>query len=1002
MTRISCLLFTLLLVVAFAGDASAQRRITGRVTDQESSEPLVGVNVSIAGTPYGVSTNDQGVFALPNAPAGDIVLNVRRIGYRRLTFPVPAGQSEVAIALVRDVLQLETQVVTGAATTVSSRNAANDVARVSADELVNAPAPSLENALAGRVAGAQIIANSGAPGGGNQVRLRGVTSVFGSADPLYVVDGVIISNDVVQPGINAVSYAARTAGNASNQDNGVNRIADINPNDIESIDILKGASASAIYGSKASNGVIIIKTKSGNAGRASVNVTQRFGTFDLANSYALRRYTLDEAIASAPSRFTEQDVRAMYERCGGFCDVQQQLFGEHQLSYETSISARGGTEHTTFFASALNKYDGGIEQNTGYRKQGVRLNLTQLFGNRLTLQLNNNLVRTMTRRGISNNDNANITPYFVMAGNPSWFDMRAQDGVYPVPIFGANLFQDRDFIRTPDEVYRIISSASLSYTPITGAQHTLQLRMDGGVDRYNEQVNVVSPPFLYFEKDDGLPGTNTSLTANALNANVNFSAIHTWTPASRAFTATTSAGVQREISDRRSENTLTRNVVVGQENVSRGSAVSVFADQQKIRGLALFAQEEFLTLGERLLATAGVRAERSTVNGDVNKFYAFPKGSVSYRLESPFSYVDELKLRVAAGQSGNQPLYIQKYSPAGFVTYQGQNAVQAGLVLGDPNIKPERQTEYEGGFDMSAFGRRASLNFTLYQKSIDDLILHISTAPSTSYDVKVRNGGSIRNRGMEIALAATPVERGGVTWISRTTFARNYSRVMSLPEGIAFFNVTRDASGQRVAFGEGYGLGRLEVGASATQIVASDTATVNGELVNIVRRYGDSAPVFTMGFANELTWRGWRLSTLFDWQHGGSLVNITQDVLDAFGAAGDPGAVDAQGKPDGGVARATKNDQLGIAQYVYDASFVKLREVTLSYELPATVSSMLSFGTAKSMRLEFSGRNLKTWTDYPGLDPEVSNFGSQQISRFIDLAPFPPSRSFFFTLDLGF
>ena len=987
----------LALVLAFilvASPAAAQRRIGGRITLQGTSEPVYGARVTIVGTPFGAASNEQGVFSLGNAPAGSLTLLVRGIGYKRRTIALPATQNQVDVQLERDVLQLETQVITGAATSVSSRNAANDIVKVSADQLTNAPVASLESALAGRVAGAQVTANSGAPGGGNQVRLRGVTSVFGSADPLYVIDGVIASNDAVQPGVNAVTDAARGRNDASNQDNGVNRIADINPNDIESIEILKGASASAIYGSKASNGVIIIRTKSGSSGRSSVDVIQRFGTVGVAKKYELRHYTLAEAQASAPSRFSAAEVKANYDACAGFCDVQQELFGEHPLSFETSLSARGGSERTTFFASGLNKYDGGIEKNTDYRKQSVRLNVTHLIADQLSLQLNSNLVRSLTRRGISNNDNSNITPAFVLAGNPSWFNMKPTGGAYPVPIFGANLFQDRDFLESPEEVYRLISSGSLTWSPLTASTQSLQFKLDGGVDRYSDAVNVVSPPFLYFESDDGLPGTNTALNASALNANVDASVVHSWFPTAHAFTATTSLGVQREISERQSTNVVTRSVLVGQTNVNRGSAVNVFANRQKIRGLALFGQEEVLALGDRLLATAGVRAERSTVNGDVNKFYFFPKASLSYRLEAPFRAFDDIKLRVATGQTGNQPLYIQKYSGATFVTYDGQNAVEAGPILGNPNIRPERQTEYEAGVDASLFAGRLSLNTTVYQKTIDDVILHIASAPSTSYDVNISNGGSIRNQGLEIAMGATPWQGERGNWLVRTTFARNYSVVRSLPAGLTFFEVSRDASGQRVAFGSGYGLGRLEVGASATQIVASDTQTVNGTLTNIVRRFGDAAPVFTMGFANTLTWGGWRASGLLDWQHGGSLVNVTQDVLDAFGAAGD--------QADGGVDRATKNDQLGIAQYVYDASFVKLRELTLSYELPLSVAGRLHLGGARSARLELSGRNLKTWTSYPGLDPEVSNFGSQQISRFIDLAPFPPSRSYFVSLALGY
>ena len=306
---------------------------------------------------------------------------------------------------------------------------------------------------------------------------------------------------------------------------------------------------------------------------------------------------------------------------------------------------------------------------------------------------------------------------------------------------------------------------------------------------------------------------------------------------------------------------------------------------------------------------------------------------------------------------------------------------KGSLDLGNPPMSSE--PAISGRIDASMFNQRASLALTFYQKSINDLILNVVAAPSLGYNVAVRNGGSIRNRGTEVALGLTPIDRGGLSWVSRTTFARNIGIVTSLPAGIPFFNVERDATGQRVAFGSGYGIGRLEVGKRVTQIVATDTV---GGTVQEVQK-GDAAPDFNMGFGNDLTFGKFRLTSLFDWSHGGDLVNITMDVYDAFGLS--------PNVPDGGSARATANDGAGISQYVLDGSYVKLRELTLSYELPQSFARRLR--GAGAARIELSGRNLKTWSSYPGIDPESSNFGSQAISRFIDLAPYPPSRTFYLT-----
>lgn len=986
--RLKSFIILLLFSVVLASTASAQRRVTGRVTDQTSGQPIPGAAIQVQGTGIGTSAADDGTFAI-QVPDGPVVLIARRIGYQRRELPLPAGETRADVILRRDVLQLETQVTTGAATSVARRNTANDVVVISADAFSRVTAPSLENVLAGRIAGAQVSANSGAPGGGNQIRLRGVTSVFGSADPLYVVDGVIVSNETIQSGLNAVTAAARSS-NASNQDNGVNRIADLNPNDIESLEVLKGASASAIYGSKAANGVIIIKTKQGSGGAAggypTIDLVQRFGTRDLSGKYGHRRFTLAEARTyGADAGMSQAEVDANYAACGGFCDFEEQLFGERPFNYETSLAVRGTVNQTSYYASGLNSWDGGIQKNTGYRKQSLRLNLTQLLRPKLTLTFNNNLVRTLTSRGISNNDNATVTPYFVFATTPSWFDMRPTNGIYPVtPIAGSNVFQSRDFVQTPEEVYRLISSASVAYAAFTREGQSLTFRIDGGIDRFNQQDNVVSPRFLYFEPNDGLPGTVTSLSANVLRANANFAAVHEFSPAGRGWNATTSLGVQREISSQRSTNIVSRDVLLGQENTNRGSATEVFADRQAVRGLALFGQEEFLALGERLLATVGARAERSTLNGDINKFYFFPKASLSYRLPGLFGVFDEFKPRFAMGQSGNQPLYIQKFTPAQIGTYGGQISFQPGLIKGNTTIRPERETEVEGGIDASLWDQRASIAFTVYQKNIRDLILNVVPASSIGSNVSVQNGGSIRNRGLEVALGLTPLQTDRFSWESSTTFARNVGIVTALPTGVPFFNLERDATGQRVAFGTTYGMGRLEVGKRVTQIIASDS--VGGALVEVQK--GDAAPDFTMGFSNNFTFGKLRLTSLLDWSRGGDLVNVTMDVYDAFGLS--PNVAD------GGVLRATRNDQNLVSQYVFDGSFVKLRELSLSYELPAGISRRLFRGAGGS-RIELSGRNLVTWSDYPGVDPEASNFGSQAISRFIDLAPFPPSRTFYLT-----
>lgn len=978
------LLSVALALMTFVPDvAEAQRRVTGRVTAVGTSEPLEAANVMVVGTALAAYTNEEGRFAM-QAPEGPIQLLVRRIGYKRQTVTLPAGQNEVDVALERDVLQLESQVVTGAATTIARQNAANDVATVQAEELNRAPAQTVESALQGKVPGATISANSGAPGGGMQVQLRGVTSIFASADPLFVVDGVIVSNAAIASGTNAVTRAA-AGGNASNQDNPVNRIADLNPNDIERIEILKGASASAIYGARASNGVIMITTRQGSQGAPQFNLTQRFGTFDLSNQVPTRRWTYEQAAASPTWGDLVTSNPDLYRRNianGGF-NHQQELFGENALSWSTSMSVRGGSPSTRYYVSGLTMRDEGVMAGTGYGKQSLRVNLTQLFGSRVTMGVSTNLVHSLAQRGLSNNDNAFVSPYMVLSSIPTFYDLRkGANGLYPLgPIFSNNPLQTRDLMRNDENVYRFLGSSNVKFNAIANERQSLVFSMDGGADFFNQRNELLFPPELFWEPDDGEPGTSALGSHSNLNYNVGFNGTHTWFPASQRYTATTSFGATRARRGFVTSGITTTTLLAGQANVDQGANVSAVMDKNIVRDFALYAQEELLTMGERLLLTAGIRAERSSANGDENKFYYFPKGAVSFRLPS-FAFapqVDEFKLRLAVGQSGNQPFYGQRYTRDTTGNVRGQLFVYTGSVKGNTGIKPEIQTEIETGFDATMFGQRASLTMTLYQKTIDDLILSRTPAPSTGFAIENFNAGAqLRNRGLEISLGATPWQTNNATWISRVTYARNYSVVTKLP--IPAFEVG--------GFGTSLGAFKIEQGRSATQIV--------GNKDGAVRAIGDAAPAFQMAFSNTLQWGNFQFSGLVDWRSGGNIINLTRFLYDIFENSADYGDANSPGY------LRNANFSSNTSLLLEDAGFVKLRELSIAYTIPAPIASRIFRGVTRSTRLELSGRNLMTWTKYSGLDPEVSNFGNQQIVRNIDVAPYPPSRSIFFTIDLGF
>jgi len=969
------------------GVALAQRSVHGTVKDAQTGAPIAAAQVSVRGTKVWASTSSDGQFSL-GAPAGALTLDVRRIGFVSAGIPVAADQNDVAITLRATALELSEVIVTGQGTGVSRRNLANNVESVRSDQLSLAHSQTVETALQGMVPGAVITANSGAPGGGMQVRMQGVTSIFGRSQPLYVVDGVPVANTSIPNGLNAVT-AAGAGLDASNQDNPVNRIGDLNPSDIESIEFLEGPSAAAIYGSSAANGVIVISTKRGAPGPARFSITQRLGTNVESNTLGLRRFQLADAIAydSACCGIDAATTTSLFQQSGGYQDYENQVYGDKSLSYETNLQISGGNENTQYFFSALNQHDNGIMYGTGYDKQGLRLNLTQLVGSRLQVRANTNLIHTLTKRGISNNDNVNVTPYFVIGETPSFFDMRPVNGVYPFNPFtfgsGDNLLQTVSQFQAPEDVFRLIGSTNATYTFLNGETNTLRASIDGGIDSYIMKVNIYAPATLYWQQTS-LPGTATDLTGVETQATVAATLTHSYAPTSKAFTATTSAGVRSGYDYFRTTNNVTLNLLPGQQNVDRGSAGSVFENRQRTHTQALFAQEELLLLDERLFVSGGVLAQKSTNNADVGKFFYYPKAAASYRWPTlgPF---DELKLRAAYGQTGNEPLYGQKFTTLLGQTYSGLNSVAIAApsnVLADPNLHPEREREIEAGFDAGLFNSRVAVSATVYQKDNTDLILQQTLAPSTGYGTRIFNGGDgarIRNRGIDASISAYAVRTPDVSWLARVTFTKNSGTVDTL--SVPAFAPANN-------FGFSYGAGFIQQGASPSQIYGR-----NGS--GGVSALGNYEPKYVVGFSSDVTFRRLRLSGLFEWRHGGDVVNVTQNVFDEDGLAPDSVA---------SAARLAAFHATGkrLAVYIQDASFVKLREITLSYQLPEGLIRSLFRGSVTGARAELSGRNLITWAKYPGLDPEVSNFGNQNINRGQDLAPYPPSRSFFFTLAVDF
>jgi TonB-dependent starch-binding outer membrane protein SusC len=378
--------------------------------------------------------------------------------------------------------------------------------------------------------------------------------------------------------------------------------------------------------------------------------------------------------------------------------------------------------------------------------------------------------------------------------------------------------------------------------------------------------------------------------------------------------------------------------------------------------------------------TAGVTGERSTNDGDIDQFYAYPRYSGSYRIPQFVGFIDEVKLRAAYGQSGNLAPYGAKYTPFPPTIIDLQNAFSYNSQDGDPNIKPESETETELGFDATMFHSRAQFTATVYQKRLSSLLLSDGVAPGYGYSNIYVNGGEFTNQGLELSLQVTPIQlRNGFTWVNTTTFYRNYSVVNALPNNTPFV----------AGLNFGYGADELAVGRSVTELV--NQAITNAAGVN--QQDGDFEPGYEMSMGNGFTFKNFRVYGLVEWSRNGSVVDLTQQYFDASGLfLGADSTVSV-----------TRNALVsaGALPYVESASFLKVRELTVSYALPQSLVDRVGFGRLTSARLSFNGYNLWAVYKYAGPDPEVNAFGNQPLGRGEDVTPYPPARSFYLGVDLG-
>ena len=956
-----------------------ERRITGTVTRSGSNSPLGDVEISVIGQPriQPVRTNQEGRYAI-TVPEGPARLQARLIGHTRVEVTVGPEETTRDFALVQDIFKMSEVVVTGQATTVERRSATTSIALVTGEELAAVPAPTIESALSGRITGVNVQSNSGAPGGGMQIQVRGNNTILGGFDPLYVVDGVMYSNASIPSGRGFANNAASQTTEAD----AVNRIADLNPADIASIEVLKGAAASSIYGSKASNGVVVITTTRGRSGAPRFNLTQRVGVFTPLRLMESRRWTLDSAVVrygAAARPFFENNPNAYY-------DNAEEVYDNRKPSYETIADINGGNENTRYYISGSVKRDEGIERNTGFNRQGLRVNLDQVLSPTIDLKVSSVFNRAENDRGWNNNCNNYGCHGYALAYIPSFVDLthRNPDGTFPTPTVGpqSNPIQLTELGRNHEETNRFTGGVTLGWNPLARGSQTFRFVAGAGFDGFDQVNDVWTPNDLFFERPQALPGESIESGGRSLFFNYNLNGIHTY--AASAFSTTTAVGLQFEDRRLNTFSIRTQNLLPGERNVNQGTNTTPNENLTRERTIALYAQEEVRLFSEALLVRGGVRAERSSVNGDIDKYYVFPQLSASYRFADLIGSGSELKLRAAYGETGNQPLFGQKFTNLTTPQLGGQQGVTVSTQAGFENVEPERLKEIEAGIEGTLLRDRLTFEVTGFTRNTTNLLLQRVPSPSSGFTSQVFNGGKIENQGVEASVGYTPIMANTLTWISRATFTKYTSEVKDLAGLPPFFPASS-------GFGN-LGRTRIEVGKPITQLVGF-ALNPDGTRGSTLTQLGNTAPDFRMGFTNDLTWGRFSFNSVVDWQEGGDVINLTQYLQDDGRTSEDWGTPSHTARYKGYLSGS-------IEPYIEDASFVKLREVSVGYDVPRNLVSVIR--GVNSLRVSVTGRNLFMWAPYSGLDPEVANFGAAAIRNNLDIGPYPPSRSVFLNLALGF
>ncbi|MES2574046.1 MAG: TonB-dependent receptor [Bacteroidota bacterium] len=1033
-------LFLLLLSVGVNAQNTTpliQSKLDGTVIDAITNQPVIGASVVIKGTTHGVVTDAEGKFYFQTGQKFPYTLIVSYIGYKKTEVVVEGNP--VIISLKEDVKQLDELVVVG----YGSQKRKDITGSVSSVPKANLSqvSSSADNLLRGAVAGVVVTQSSGRPGATSSVRIRGGSSITAGNEPLYVVDGVLIYND----------NSNGTAG-VSNAGAGVNVLSTISPGDIESIEVLKDASATAIYGSRGANGVIIITTKKGTKGQDNISYQGYYGfqkvskKLDLLNAseWASLRNDVQASIGQAPS-FSAAQIEAL--KTSGNYDWQSAAFRtapiqNHQLTFS------GGDDRSRYAVSGGFFDQEGTVIGTDFRRISLRANYERNYSQNFKFGVNTNYSNSISN-GIGANGGAaagrNPNPLVAVLYQPPVVPIKNADGTYnftnnpyATAVNGIITNPINDLQNTINEtkIDRILTSLFGEYK--INKEVSAKVAVSGDV--INTKQNYYAPSTTGTGAGTkGLASVGNRLVSSVLNENTlnynthfgenhKFSALGGYT---LQFTQgeIVNAGANTFVNDLNTNNAL-----------QDGVAVKPFSDAFESVLESWLARANYSYKGKYNL-TVSARADGSSRFGSESLWGYFPSAGFSWNItDESFAkgikgVVNNAKLRLSAGTTGNQEIgnYLSLAS-IGSVNYSFGGVIQTGLTptrLANPDLRWEKTTQYNVGLDLSLFESRVNFVFDAYYKKTADLLISVPVPLISGYSAVLQNIGGVENKGIEIGLITENVKTEDFSWNSNIVFSANRNKVVKIGNGIQqFFPVVPNGSllqQQPVTVKVGLPLGTFwgyrTDGIFQTQDEINTQPKINS-LANTKigdRRYvdtngdgvitaldkgslGSSQPKFVGSFSNTVSYKDFDLNFSFQGAYGGKIFNALNQQLEisTLGTNAAATLLDrwTPTNTDTEIPRATSSP-LGIVseRYVEDASFLRLKLITLGYTLPKSISSKI--GT-KSIKFYVSAENLITWTKYTGFDPEVSSYEQNNLYPGIDFGAYPNSKTFITGLNVTF